>query len=350
MHLARAIFVALVAAAVSSREAAAAPGSTAANFLEIGVAPRPVALGQAFTGVADDVNAITYNPAGLAGLQRQELALTHNQYLEGIYQEYLAYAFPTARFGTVGLSVNMLRVSPFAGYDANDQRIADVTAQDTAIGAAYAYGLGPLSLGIAGYSLNSRLDDSRAKGTSWDAGALWTPNKRLRVGAALRHLGPEIRFINDPFPLPRTFKLGASYVLPSLWEGSKLMLCADGSFPRERSPYASGGVEFEPVEFAAIRAGYQGSLDAGSGIAAGVGLKLIHRAFSYFSYAEYPEWFPNIEVDYAFVALGSLGSTHRIGVLIKFGQPRKGSDEETVRPDRYGTREENESYGVFGFR
>ncbi|MGQ9707961.1 MAG: hypothetical protein ACUVUR_03690, partial [bacterium] len=42
------------------------PSATGFTFMKLGVGARPVAMGQAFTGVADDANALFYNPAGLA--------------------------------------------------------------------------------------------------------------------------------------------------------------------------------------------------------------------------------------------------------------------------------------------
>ena len=41
-------------------------GTTGAQFLKIGTGARPVAMGYAFSAVADDLNALYWNPAGLA--------------------------------------------------------------------------------------------------------------------------------------------------------------------------------------------------------------------------------------------------------------------------------------------
>ena len=44
-------------------------GTTGAAFLEIGIGARAVAMGNAFVGTANDVTALYWNPAGLAGIQ-----------------------------------------------------------------------------------------------------------------------------------------------------------------------------------------------------------------------------------------------------------------------------------------
>ena len=41
-------------------------GTTAAQFLKIGVGPRAVGMGSAFAATADDITSIYWNPAGLA--------------------------------------------------------------------------------------------------------------------------------------------------------------------------------------------------------------------------------------------------------------------------------------------
>ena len=43
-------------------------GTTAANFLEIGVGSGPSAMGEAYVAVANDVSSIYWNPAGLASV------------------------------------------------------------------------------------------------------------------------------------------------------------------------------------------------------------------------------------------------------------------------------------------
>lgn len=62
---------AVVASVISSREALAGNGThlQPPNFVMI----RPAAMGQAFTAVADDSNALYYNPAGLAKLETWNL-------------------------------------------------------------------------------------------------------------------------------------------------------------------------------------------------------------------------------------------------------------------------------------
>ena len=52
-------------------------GSTAAAFLKIGASGRAVGMGEAFCGVADGVDAIYWNPGGLAQTWGSQVSFMH---------------------------------------------------------------------------------------------------------------------------------------------------------------------------------------------------------------------------------------------------------------------------------
>ena len=57
-------------------------------------------MGEAFTAVADDLNALYWNPAGMAGLERATVGATHQEAYEGINHEF---AGSSSRAGRPGL-------------------------------------------------------------------------------------------------------------------------------------------------------------------------------------------------------------------------------------------------------
>src|SRR5258708_2932890 len=67
--------------------------------LLIGVGPRGTALGSALAGEAGGVEAIYWNPAGLASLEGTETMFAHTQYFAGMKLNYAAIG---TRWGTVG--------------------------------------------------------------------------------------------------------------------------------------------------------------------------------------------------------------------------------------------------------
>ncbi|HEQ99294.1 MAG TPA: hypothetical protein ENO22_08140, partial [candidate division Zixibacteria bacterium] len=48
-----------------------------AQFLEIGVSARAVAMGESFISIADDASAVYYNPAGMTQIYEKEFMFSH---------------------------------------------------------------------------------------------------------------------------------------------------------------------------------------------------------------------------------------------------------------------------------
>ena len=84
-------------------------GTSSGTFLRIGVGARAVGLGESFVAVANDPTAIFWNPAGLASMQRQEVALNHVSWPGDVNYEHLAYVLPVRRLGgSLGFQLGVL--------------------------------------------------------------------------------------------------------------------------------------------------------------------------------------------------------------------------------------------------
>ena len=99
------ILLALAALLPGEARAAGSAGASPFNFLFLDADARPVAMGGAYTALANDANALHYNPAGLGRIRRSEATFMHNEYFEGITQEYIGFA---SRHG-YGANLNILR-------------------------------------------------------------------------------------------------------------------------------------------------------------------------------------------------------------------------------------------------
>lgn len=331
-----------LAFALAPALAFAAPGTTSPESLRVAAAPRAAAMGESFAGLADDVNAIAYNPAGLAFLERQEIALMHNQFVNGVTQEYAAYALPTHRIGTLAVSANLLRVEPFKAFDQNDQPIGEVSADDLALSGAYAISWRGLSVGGAFKHIRSRLAEATARGAAYDAGAVLRFRGGFSAGGSVQNMGRGLRYDQETAPLPRMTRGGLAWKGPFLWPRSASAFTVEGGFPNDRSPFFSAGMEirFHPV--VAFRAGYRGSQDDDLKFSWGAGFRVpLRRAGSASSeptrearYDRAETILPaELEIDYAFVKLGDLGITHRIALLLRFG---RGVPPETSPSWRHG--------------
>jgi len=313
----------------------AGPGTTAANFLKVGVGARPIAMGEAYTALSDDAHAVYYNPAGLAFLDRQEVTLMHNKFVDGVHQQYGAYAYPHWKLGTFAAAFTMLNVTPFEAYTALDQPDGKVSATDLSAGVSWARevpGLTGLSIGVAGKVINSRLATYSATAGALDGGVLWrqAENDGVSLGFAIRNAGTPMTFIAESFNLPLTAHLGAAYRggIP-LWDDASYTVTAEGVGSRDRDPYGAAGFEIRPVDEFALRAGWRMNMDTGFGIAGGIGFRSLEKGFV-------ADWFPELGLDYAFVDNGRFDYTHRISVTFRFGVPKNEKREgATRRPPRF---------------
>lgn len=297
---------------------ARAEGSGAA-FLKIGVGARPIAMGNAFTAVADDINAISWNPAGLARIGSREVGATHAELFADTRYEYVAYAHPLSNrsggssYGTLGLGILHLSQGTIQGRDASRRPTAGFSGSDTALSLAFGRAIGgSASLGSGLKYLSSSIGGESAHSVALDLGATYRPRVRgLALGASLQNLGPGLAFISDTNSLPLTLSVGASLRL-----GSGILPAMDlRTRPGDGKISAGLGMEYAALPVLSLRAGYLSALAGGLsangaandkfGDAAGLGAGIGLRVSRYY-------------LDYAFTPFGELGNVQRISLGTRF--------------------------------
>ncbi len=292
-------------------------GTSGAQFLKIGPGARPVGMGEAFTGVADDIHAIYWNPAGLGTLKSPELTAMHMQYFQSIQYEFGAFAYPTA-YGTWGFAVTNLHTD---GIDRRtedtDANIGQFGSNDSAYYTSYGKQItSRLSLGANVKWIHQTLDSIDSNAYAGDGGILYdTPWHDVRLGASIQNMGSKVKFVNEADPLPLTYRLGASAPLFS----RKLLVSSDLIIPRDHQVGLALGSEYrghisKDLGYA-MRAGYRSDSDVSGfkGISIGSGLDLGRASF-----------------DFAWVPFGELGNAYRFGLHLKFGS----SAENMGSPDK----------------
>lgn len=306
------LFLAAVLAALSPpARAAGGPGSSSAEFLTIGVGARPASLAESYSGLADDVHALAYNPAGLAFLRRKEIGLDHDYQGPGVYHEWLGYAHP-APWGTVGLAANMLLVRPFESYTDYDNPSGKTSASDAAYQLSYAGTITDrLALGASAKHVSSRLHQASASTFAGDAGVLWTPLPRLSLGASVLNAGPGLRYIAATENLPTTLRGGLSWIpFDPRIHRDFITLSVDADKRRDEQARVGGGLEFCYDDVIAVRAGGRSQPGGGTGLTLGVGFYLFRNEDKGFE----------VDFDYALVDAGNFSTSHRAGIVVKFGE------------------------------
>src|SRR5579872_2068558 len=87
-----------------SAQAATGVGTSGADFLNIGVGARQMAMGGAAAAVDSEVdaNAVNWNPAALGFMQKANVTASYNSLFQDENQGFIAYASPLGKDGAGG--------------------------------------------------------------------------------------------------------------------------------------------------------------------------------------------------------------------------------------------------------
>ncbi|MFH1563184.1 MAG: PorV/PorQ family protein [Nitrospirota bacterium] len=272
-------------------------GTCVGQFLKIGAGARPCGMGEAFSAVADDVNAIYWNPAGLMQITEKEGTFMHSDWLYDLKYEFLAYCQPTKK-GVSAISLTYLRMGDMEGTDNDANLIGDFGAYDYALSMAYAMPVNKnVHAGITGKIIQQKLEKENAKAIAVDIGILYfDPEKEgFKIAAVLQNLGSKLKFVQEPESLPLTCKFGAAY------KKDKLTLAGDLTKPQDNDARLNIGAEYLHIQNLAFRLGYNSQNDLDKGWTLGVGFIL-----------------KALQIDYAFIPYGELDNTHRFSLTKRF--------------------------------
>ncbi|MBI3551842.1 MAG: PorV/PorQ family protein [Elusimicrobia bacterium] len=280
-----------------------------AAFLKILPGARPVAMGEAYTAVADDLSALGTNPAGLSRIGAREAAFMHAELFGGTHYDFLGYAHPLSNSGTLGFGLQRISNDTIPGRDANGNPTSSFGASDTALDLAYSRQLfdSRTSLGITAKVIRSQLADATDNTAAFDVGTMHTMalgKQDVTFGAAIDNLGPGLKLGDKDNSLPLTLAFGASTKL-----SGALLIAADVKHrPYSRETSFGFGTEYALLSSFSLRAGYAAANTASntlngalSGLGVGFGLK-IYKA----------------KLDYSFTPAGDLGEAQRVGLSTRF--------------------------------
>ncbi len=255
------------------------------------VGGRPMALGETFVAIADDINSVNWNPAGLPSIHAIGFNSMHsNLFQSGIALNYLSLALPGPH--RTGLAVDWLNIG--YGDDELDFRKNKLN---------FSFGYQPidrLSLGVnVKYMQFSAALDQLSQGAfhGWglDFGVLYWLTNRLKFGMTM-HDVTDTRFDGIDQPVyRRSIRLGASYQF-----ANHLLMATD------IDDRFHCGVEWRPFkQNFCLRAGVQKDFYTHETpiLSAGFGLDL-------------PIWGQRVQFDYAFTHSPTLPPTHRTSLAI----------------------------------
>ena len=291
-------------------------GTAGAQFLKIGPGARVDSLGGAFGGLANDATSIYWNPAGLSQLKQTSFSDTHTIWLADTRYNYLAFATPVEKVGTLGASVTFLNVpdTEITTLAKPDGTGLWYSAWDAAVSVAYSRQLyekesgANLSFGINAKYIHQQIHRESATGVAIDVGTLYhTGWRSLRIGMCFSNFGPEMRFSGPDLVT------GAEEARDSRnadYRPYPDTVALDANHPNDNSERLNLGLEYWYRQMAAIRGGYKlrlgpDSSDDEEGLTLGLG---IHMNFAS----------TMLSLDYAFADFGYLQRAHRVSLGLKF--------------------------------
>ncbi|MBI4669963.1 MAG: HEAT repeat domain-containing protein [Elusimicrobia bacterium] len=284
----------------------AALGATGAQFLELPVGARGIAMGAAQAAAVNDATALYYNPAGLAGINGGNAVFMHSLYFQGIAHSYMAVAQRLGRLGTMGISAQYLTPGSLEEIDNTGKPTGDkFSPSDLALTLGYGgRPIGNLELGLGIKYISSKIQ-ATTQTAALDMGARYRIGK-FSLAGSVANLGQGLQYRQKRNDLPLTARLGTSL------EIGHCILALDGISSKSAPPFFGFGAEYSAAIMnnltALGRIGYNSrtlssKLGSTSGMSAGGGLSI--GSF--------------LQVDYAFVPFGDLGATHRISLSLRFG-------------------------------
>jgi hypothetical protein len=228
----------------------------------------------------------------------------HNEWFAGINHEFVGFALPLGNVGTVGVSSSFLSFGELQGRDRDGNETTIFRPYDLALILSYARSFGSaLAFGTNAKFLREQIADETGTGIAFDFGGLYTfSGMPLAIGFNAQHLGPRVKFVEEAFGLPFTFRFGTAY---RPWNDA-LTLTMDIIRPSDNDIAVGVGTAYTIGNILQLRTGYKyklggNDLGAMSGLTGGFGLTL--RQF---------------QLDYALLPFGVLGLTHRFSLVANF--------------------------------
>lgn len=214
--------------------------------LQVPVGPRAIAMGGAFTAIADDASATFWNPAGLPWLDHQEVTASHaDRFGLGINDDFATVALPLSR--SQAGAVDFSRVGFGDG---------ELDYGDSQIGLSYGYR--PAAFLAAGATIryvsrHTHLDGFSVRdgaGVGFDLGLMFHPREDFRIGAVAQDVsGTRITYSQGEgtvLAVPQNLRCGAAYSPIS-----------NGTIAMDVDDLVHLGAEYAPIGSITLRSGLQ---------------------------------------------------------------------------------------------
>ena len=315
-------------------------GTTAAQFLKIGVGAKQIAMAGGVTSLVDDATSLYWNPAGLTKIENPTAIFSYGKMFADISHNFIGVAIPISENNFIGLSAT---IQSYGEMEVTTENFPQGTGEyfnsnDIAIGATYATQMVDFfSFGITAKYISQNIYNESASAVALDFGTqlktgyngIFIGMDYSNFGTTMKLEGRDLRKTFDPNPnnanntgvlsnlatepweLPVNFKVGVGWKAigkNDSWqknENHNLNFVIEASHPNDMAETISIGGEYILDDLISFRSGYKFN-DPNRTFSFGAGVKLnISNKY-------------NIHFDYAFVSLNELNSIQFLTISTDF--------------------------------
>ena len=327
--LSKTISLFILLSSLLSSQTVSKTGTTAAQFLKIGVGARALAMGGAYSAVSNDATALYWNPAGLSSMKKNEILLDHQDWILDVDLDFIGGSYKTP-FGTIGAAISAMYMGEMEVTTTHDPEGTGEKFNAGSIMGQLTFSKSltdRFSFGVSTKIIQESIYNSKARGIAIDLGTLYnTQIPGLTMGMSISNYGTKMKmegrdlllqtevdpslesdpininanFATDTYELPLIFRFGLAYK-KSLSNRLSILLAADALHPNDNTESINLGSELSFKDFVFLRSGlaniYQ--RDSISGLSIGCGIKLKIANSHYY-------------IDYTYMEMGALGNPKKI--------------------------------------
>jgi len=300
-------------------------GTTAGQFLGIGVGARSVAMGGAVTANLSDASDIFWNVGWLGRHEQNEALFHYSRWFADINFQYLSSVIVIPGAGNLGISIMNLDYGKMERTTETDWDTGETFgAQDLMLGLSFGRKLtNNFSIGGTVKTVTQSIWHETAWGVATDIGTIYDVDwHNSKIGVSISNLGTKMKMTgrdltvyddpnedssgnNDQIPaaietdrwnLPITFRIGVSTELMNT-NNFVSTISVDAIHPNDNTESINVGLEFLANNVLFLRTGYQGLFgeENQNRLAGGFGVK-----------------FGNYSIDYAYAVHAVLQNTQHL--------------------------------------
>ncbi|OIO75524.1 MAG: hypothetical protein AUJ85_02890 [Elusimicrobia bacterium CG1_02_37_114] len=300
-------FIALLSSAPSI-----AGEHTGLEFLKISPSARANALAEAFCGLADDINALRYNPGGLGFISEPEIQNSNMTYLAETSYNSLGYLHPLTN-GTFAVDIHYLSGPAMTRIEEGTVK-EEFSPYTGSLDMGFGRKVSPtLGWGVNfGYVQDQITNDYKAGQPYYNGGLLYrTKDEIFSFGISAQNVGNNFNYTESTImeKMPSLYRAGIALKFVLAEQDSDINILMEGGKYDYGPGYYAFGIEHWGAKVFSLKVGYRYVLDEKirsglGGLSAwrgGLGVRI-----------------KRIGIDYAFQPFDTMGNTHRVTLSYRF--------------------------------